>query len=106
MYYLRNAFVYIYRNNYLRLCRYSISIPKTSKDYQDLSVDLKDLLVPKKDKQNIINNVQVLKQPSNNNKCVSDQSITIEEEEEEDLEEMFIEGPAGIEWNGPTRGGN
>lgn len=23
----------------------------------------------------------------------------------EELEEMFIMGPAGIEWNGPTRGG-
>lgn len=23
----------------------------------------------------------------------------------EDLEEMFIEGPAGVEWGGPTRGG-
>lgn len=25
--------------------------------------------------------------------------------EEEELEEMFMEGPAGIEWGGPTRGG-
>lgn len=23
----------------------------------------------------------------------------------DEMEEMFIEGPAGIEWNGPTRGG-
>lgn len=26
-------------------------------------------------------------------------------DELEELEEMFIMGPAGIEWNGPTRGG-
>eukprot|EP01038_Epipyxis_sp_PR26KG_P009139 gene9139-12325_t len=30
----------------------------------------------------------------------------IEEDDElADLEEMFIKGPAGMEWNGPTRGG-
>lgn len=23
----------------------------------------------------------------------------------DEMEEMFIEGPAGLEWNGPTRGG-
>lgn len=27
------------------------------------------------------------------------------EDDLEELEEMFIMGPAGIEWNGPTRGG-
>mmetsp|Transcript_6882 Transcript_6882/g.6184 ORF Transcript_6882/g.6184 Transcript_6882/m.6184 type:complete len:127 (+) Transcript_6882:33-413(+) len=27
------------------------------------------------------------------------------DEDEEDMEEMFIEGPAGLEWGGPTRGG-
>jgi hypothetical protein len=27
------------------------------------------------------------------------------EEDEEELEEMFIQGPAGMEWGGPTRGG-
>jgi hypothetical protein len=27
------------------------------------------------------------------------------EEEEDEMEEMFVQGPAGIEWNGPTRGG-
>lgn len=26
-------------------------------------------------------------------------------EPEDDLEEMFVEGPAGLEWGGPTRGG-
>jgi hypothetical protein len=26
-------------------------------------------------------------------------------EEEEEMEEMFIQGPAGLEWGGPTRGG-
>tara|TARA_B110000090_G_C13163943_1_gene362713 strand:+ start:389 stop:565 length:177 start_codon:yes stop_codon:yes gene_type:complete len=25
--------------------------------------------------------------------------------DEDEMEEMFIEGPAGMEWNGPTRGG-
>jgi hypothetical protein len=25
--------------------------------------------------------------------------------DEEDLEEMFVQGPHGIEWGGPTRGG-
>jgi hypothetical protein len=28
-----------------------------------------------------------------------------EEEEEEELEDMWIMGPKGIEWGGPTRGG-
>lgn len=27
------------------------------------------------------------------------------EEEEEEMEEMFVEGPMGREWGGPTRGG-
>ena len=25
--------------------------------------------------------------------------------DEEDLEDMFVQGPAGMEWGGPTRGG-
>ena len=29
-----------------------------------------------------------------------------EEAEEDEMEEMFVQGPAGIEWGGPTRGGN
>ena len=28
------------------------------------------------------------------------------EEEEDEMEDMFVEGPAGIEWGGPTRGGS
>eukprot|EP01039_Chlorochromonas_danica_P002255 gene2255-2469_t len=28
-----------------------------------------------------------------------------QEEEEDEMEEMFILGPAGMEWGGPTRGG-
>jgi len=31
--------------------------------------------------------------------------LPTQEEEDEDLEEMFIMGPAGMEWGGPTRGG-
>jgi hypothetical protein len=27
------------------------------------------------------------------------------DEEEDDMEEMFVQGPAGMEWGGPTRGG-
>ena len=27
------------------------------------------------------------------------------DEEEDEMEEMFIQGPAGMEWGGPTRGG-
>jgi len=26
-------------------------------------------------------------------------------DDEEDMEEMFVMGPAGMEWGGPTRGG-
>jgi hypothetical protein len=29
----------------------------------------------------------------------------LEEDEEDEMEEMFIQGPAGMEWGGPTRGG-
>lgn len=28
-----------------------------------------------------------------------------ENEEEDEMEEMFVQGPAGMEWGGPTRGG-
>ena len=27
------------------------------------------------------------------------------DDEEDEMEEMFVEGPAGMEWGGPTRGG-
>lgn len=30
---------------------------------------------------------------------------TTPDDELEELEEMYVMGPAGIEWNGPTRGG-
>lgn len=32
-------------------------------------------------------------------------SNVVEKEDDEDMEEMFILGPAGMEWGGPTRGG-
>ena len=28
-----------------------------------------------------------------------------EDDDDEDFEEMFVQGPAGMEWGGPTRGG-
>jgi hypothetical protein len=31
--------------------------------------------------------------------------VAVDDDDEEDMVEMFAEGPAGIEWNGPTRGG-
>ena len=34
-----------------------------------------------------------------------EKDVRREDEDEEELEEMFIEGPAGLEWGGPTRGG-
>ena len=33
------------------------------------------------------------------------QPTDIDDDNLEDLEEMFVMGPAGMEWNGPTRGG-
>ena len=30
---------------------------------------------------------------------------TDDDDELEELEEMFVQGPAGMEWGGPTRGG-
>lgn len=35
-------------------------------------------------------------------KCDNNSNLS----EEDDLEEMFILGPSGMEWNGPTRGGS
>ena len=103
--YIRNAYISIFKNKCLQISRYSLSFPNRSKDYQDLSNDLKELLVSKKVQEHRINNVQTVLKPSNN-KC-GDQSLNgIEEIEEEEMEDMFIEGPAGIEWNGPTRGGS
>jgi hypothetical protein len=32
--------------------------------------------------------------------------IGAQDEDEDDLEEMFVQGPNGIEWGGPTRGGS
>lgn len=29
----------------------------------------------------------------------------VEEEDDDDMEEMFVQGPSGMEWGGPTRGG-
>jgi hypothetical protein len=42
--------------------------------------------------------------PATNSKC-DDPKAASKEDDEEDLEEMFIQGPSGLEWGGPTRGG-
>lgn len=36
---------------------------------------------------------------------LSKSAQAVAEEDEEDLEEMFVQGPSGLEWGGPTRGG-
>lgn len=41
----------------------------------------------------------------NDNKSVANVQLPDVEEEDSDMEEMFIQGPAGMEWGGPTRGG-
>ena len=41
---------------------------------------------------------------SNNNKC-STNDDNDDEDDLVELEEMFVMGPKGMEWNGPTRGG-
>lgn len=43
--------------------------------------------------------------PPNAPRRALDEYELSEDEEVDDLEEMFIDGPAGIEWGGPTRGG-
>ena len=51
-----------------------------------------------------INNENNKNEKSNNNKC----STTNDNNNDDDLvelEEMFVMGPKGMEWNGPTRGG-
>ena len=30
---------------------------------------------------------------------------SVDDDEDEEMEEMFVQGPAGMEWGGPTRGG-
>lgn len=52
-------------------------------------------------------NVHVNKTESKklNNIASLDTELESDIEEEDEMEDMFIEGPAGIEWNGPTRGG-
>ena len=44
-------------------------------------------------------------QPSDPKIAKENCGTTTPDDELEELEEMFIMGPAGIEWNGPTRGG-
>jgi hypothetical protein len=46
----------------------------------------------------------VVKDTKLGSKCGPDQSTSAETDEDE-MEEMFIMGPAGVEWGGPTRGG-
>ena len=40
-------------------------------------------------------------------KCSSDTSVAddVQAAVDDDLEDMFHDGPCGVEWNGPTRGG-
>lgn len=40
-------------------------------------------------------------------KCSSDTSVAdhVQAAIDDDLEDMFHDGPCGVEWNGPTRGG-
>lgn len=64
-------------------------------------------------KSNIeINNSKIEMSPSkltkgDNNVVKISQCGPLDEEDDEleELEDMFIMGPAGMEWNGPTRGG-
>jgi hypothetical protein len=37
--------------------------------------------------------------------CASPPSNIDDDEDDEDMVDMFAEGPTGIEWNGPTKGG-
>lgn len=59
---------------------------------------------------NSINNVSnsngKAAQPGNNsNKIDCSQPTGLDDDDLEELEDMFVQGPAGMEWNGPTRGG-
>lgn len=38
-------------------------------------------------------------------KVLIDACGPIDDEEEDEMEDMFVDGPAGTEWGGPTRGG-
>lgn len=42
--------------------------------------------------------------PASGDKCGTDDKKA-DDDDLEELEEMFIQGPAGMEWGGPTRGG-
>jgi hypothetical protein len=72
------------------------------RSFAGTTVKINDSLVHRDDLK------QLLKKPTTTpaaqEKCGSVPNET-EEDEEDEWEDMFIEGPAGIEWNGPTRGG-
>jgi len=49
---------------------------------------------------------QVIGSRTLSNIDVKDEKKTTDElDEDDDMEEMFVQGPAGMEWGGPTRGG-
>lgn len=51
------------------------------------------------------NTVMVAKQKSGTSSPLTLPATVEAEDPEADMEDMFIQGPAGIEWGGPTRGG-
>ena len=49
-----------------------------------------------------------LKEPAISTKGIIKEACGTEpsvDDEDDDMEEMFVQGPAGMEWGGPTRGG-
>ena len=62
----------------------------------------------KDDKVNINNSTRKIDDKKTNdkiNKCSTNDNDNGNDDELDELEDMFVMGPKGIEWNGPTRGG-
>ena len=58
------------------------------------------------EKTNKIPNIVINKSsPLKNEKVDIPKGKGADDKDDEDMEEMFVQGPAGLEWGGPTRGG-
>jgi hypothetical protein len=44
------------------------------------------------------------KKTTGKDSCSTSSAPNLDDTDLEDMEEMFVKGPAGMEWGGPTRG--
>ena len=93
------------RSNDLNLTRSAFRASKLVLRYHNTDVQAGKPVVTKADSVIVAATDIRVKSPPNAPRGALDAYELGDDEMADDLEEMFIDGPAGVEWGGPTRGG-